>query len=146
MPPWPRPVFYRRPSPQAQNLATSLMHPVFPIVSLETCFKRNDLTSPTFFFVSSVSKLNPANYPPLDKPPPTDSPEVLQWIQQVQQTGVTIPNITATAAGGCPANPNEASDSSRCWWTCGGCTRSTDVTTCPAQYNWGMTYDDGPAP
>jgi len=38
-----------------------------------------------------------------------------------------------------------ASDPSRCWWTCGGCTRDTDVTTCPDKMTWGLTYDDGPA-
>jgi len=146
MPRRPRSILHRRPTPQAQNPATFPMHPVFPIVSLDTCFRRNNLTFPTSFFVSPVSKLNPANYPPLDKPPPTDSPEVLQWIQEVQQSGVTIPNISTTVTGGCPANPSEAADPSRCWWTCGGCTRPADVSNCPAQYSWGLTYDDGPAP
>ena len=89
--------------------------------------------------------MSPANYPPLDRPPPTDSPQVQAWIQEVAQSGVTIPDITATVAGGCPANAAAAADSSRCWWTCGGCTRETDVTTCPNQYQWGLTYDDGPA-
>jgi len=89
--------------------------------------------------------LSPANYPPLDRPPPTDSPQVQAWIQEVAQSGVTIPNISATVAGGCPGNAAAAADSSRCWWTCGGCTRETDVTTCPNQYQWGLTYDDGPA-
>jgi hypothetical protein len=92
-----------------------------------------------------VSQLSAANYPALDTPPPTDSPEVLAWIQEVSQSGVTIPNITATVTGGCPANPAAATDSTRCWWTCGGCTRSTDITTCPAKLQWGLTYDDGPS-
>ncbi|TFY63249.1 hypothetical protein EVJ58_g3356 [Rhodofomes roseus] len=34
---------------------------------------------------------------------------------------------------------------SRCWWTCGGCERDYDVTTCPTKNNWGLTYDDGPS-
>lgn len=93
-----------------------------------------------------VSTLSPSNYPKLDTPPPTDSSEVQQWIQQVQASGIEIPNIPPTVPGGCPANVNQASNSSVCWWTCGGCTRESDVTTCPQKYSWGLTYDDGPAP
>ena len=47
--------------------------------------------------------------------------------------------------GGCPANLQAADDPTRCWWTCGGCTRATDITDCPTTLNWGLTYDDGPA-
>jgi peptidoglycan/xylan/chitin deacetylase (PgdA/CDA1 family) len=93
-----------------------------------------------------LSTFSAGNYPALDKPPPTDSPQVQQWIQEVSQSGITIPNITATVAGGCPANPVAAADTSRCWWTCGGCTREADVTNCPQKLQWGLTYDDGPAP
>lgn len=92
-----------------------------------------------------VSKVLPANYPALDKPPPTDSPQVQQWIQDVKNSGIDIPNIAPTVAGGCPANAQAAADTSRCWWTCGGCTRDTDVTTCPDKLTWGLTHDDGPA-
>jgi peptidoglycan/xylan/chitin deacetylase (PgdA/CDA1 family) len=92
-----------------------------------------------------ISTLLPANYPPLDKPPPIDTPEVQQWITEVQNTGVLIPDFQPNANGGCPANPAAASDPSRCWWTCGGCVRSTDVTDCPTHLEWGLTYDDGPA-
>jgi peptidoglycan/xylan/chitin deacetylase (PgdA/CDA1 family) len=90
--------------------------------------------------------LLPSNYPALDTPPPTDSPEVLQWIQEVQASGVQIPDYPLTVAGGCPANPASAANSSICWWTCGGCTRETDITACPQKNTWGLTYDDGPAP
>jgi len=91
--------------------------------------------------------INPASYPALDKVPPTDSPEVLQWIQDVQNSGVTIPTFNATNAGGCPNNTAAlADDSERCWWTCGGCTRPNDVTTCPDKLTWGLTFDDGPSP
>ncbi|KII93728.1 carbohydrate esterase family 4 protein [Plicaturopsis crispa FD-325 SS-3] len=94
----------------------------------------------------AASSLVIANYPPLDKPPPTDSPEVQQWIQDVKNSGVNIPNINATVDGGCPANlAAVADDANRCWWTCGGCTRSTDITTCPDKMTWGLTYDDGPS-
>jgi len=94
----------------------------------------------------NAAQINPANYPALDKPPPTDSPQVKQWIQEVQNSGVKIPNISPTVAGGCPANLQAvADDANRCWWTCGGCTRDTDVTTCPDKLTWGLTYDDGPS-
>jgi peptidoglycan/xylan/chitin deacetylase (PgdA/CDA1 family) len=89
--------------------------------------------------------LFPSNYPSLDLPPPTNSPEVQQWIQEVQASGVEIPNIPVNVAGGCPANPAAAANASACWWTCGGCTRETDVTTCPVKDTWGLTYDDGPS-
>ncbi|TFK76795.1 hypothetical protein BDN72DRAFT_10241 [Pluteus cervinus] len=89
--------------------------------------------------------LKPTDYPALDKIPPTDSPQVQEWISEVAKSGVPIPNIPVNVAGGCPANPQAASDPSRCWWTCGGCTRSTDITECPQPMHWGLTYDDGPS-
>lgn len=33
-----------------------------------------------------------------------------------------------------------------CWWTCGGCTRATDITYCPSKNDWGASFDDGPSP
>ncbi|KAI0080007.1 glycoside hydrolase/deacetylase [Panus rudis PR-1116 ss-1] len=106
--------------------------------------------SPTFLPnappLPDLSTVLPANYPALDQHPPTDSPEVQQWIKDVQSSGVEIPNIEPTVAGGCPANPQAATDSSRCWWTCGGCIRDTDVVACPDKLTWGLTHDDGPAP
>jgi peptidoglycan/xylan/chitin deacetylase (PgdA/CDA1 family) len=93
----------------------------------------------------NAALLNPANYPALDIPPPTDTPEVLQWIQDVANSGVVIPDIAPNLPGGCPANLPAADNSSNCWWTCGGCTRPADITTCPKKDTWGLTYDDGPA-
>lgn len=75
-----------------------------------------------------------------------DSPEVLQWIQDVKNSGVPIPDIPVNAAGGCVANPQGVTNAQQnCWWTCGGCVRDTDVTDCPDKLTWGLTYDDGPA-
>ncbi|KAH9487079.1 Chitin deacetylase [Psilocybe cubensis] len=94
----------------------------------------------------TITGLLAANYPPPDRPAPTDSPEVQQWIKEVQDTGVVIPQFSPTnGIGGCANNTAAASDASRCWWTCGGCTRSTDITECPTAMDWGLTYDDGPA-
>lgn len=84
----------------------------------------------------------------MDKPAPTDSPEVQQWIQEVANSGVVIPDIQPTVAGGCPANLEAAADTNktRCWWTCSGCAADDDVSDCPDKMTWGLTYDDGPAP
>jgi hypothetical protein len=43
--------------------------------------------------------LVPANYPFLDVPPPIDSPEVQQWIQEVKDTGIEIPGFSPTNPG-----------------------------------------------
>ncbi|KAF9535464.1 hypothetical protein CPB83DRAFT_753571 [Crepidotus variabilis] len=91
-----------------------------------------------------ISTLAPSKYPPLDQPPPVDSPEVKEWIAEVARTGIVIPDISPTVDGGCPANAAAAADKNRCWWTCTGCTRSTDITSCPTAMDWGLTYDDGP--
>ncbi|KAJ7456602.1 hypothetical protein FB451DRAFT_1353908 [Mycena latifolia] len=96
----------------------------------------------------NAALLSPSSYPPLDVIVSPDSPEVQQWVLEVNNSGIAIPNIAPNAAGGCPANPVAAADAdqSRCWWTCGGCVQPTDVTTCPDQLTWGLTYDDGPSP
>ncbi|VDB93537.1 unnamed protein product [Peniophora sp. CBMAI 1063] len=93
-----------------------------------------------------ASTLVIANYPALDKTPDTSSTEVQQWIAEVAASGVQIPDIEPTVAGGCAANAAAAADKTRCWWTCGGCTNGTDVEVCPTKNTWGLTYDDGPAP
>ncbi|TFY53110.1 hypothetical protein EVJ58_g9632 [Rhodofomes roseus] len=91
----------------------------------------------------------PTNYPKLDVTPPTDSDEAKQWIQEVMNSGVYIPDIAPTNPGGCGNNTAvlaNTSSSGTCWWTCGGCTRSTDVSVCPTKNSWGVSYDDGPSP
>ncbi|KAF7306607.1 Chitin deacetylase [Mycena indigotica] len=85
----------------------------------------------------NAAALVPSNYPALDVIVPTNSPEVQQWIREVNSSGITIPNIAPTVAGGCPANAQAAADTSRCWWTCGGCVAPSDITTCPQQLSWG---------
>ncbi|CAE6340550.1 unnamed protein product [Rhizoctonia solani] len=92
-----------------------------------------------------------SSYPALDQIPALNSPEVQQWIKEVQNSGVAIPGYSPTQPGGCgdPANAAalaNASASGTCWWTCGGCSRDTDITTCPDQKTWGLSYDDGPSP
>jgi peptidoglycan/xylan/chitin deacetylase (PgdA/CDA1 family) len=90
--------------------------------------------------------VNIADYPALDLTPPTDTPEVQGWIQDVANSGIPIPDIAPSVAGGCPTNPERVSNTSICWWTCGLCTRPTDITTCPDKLTWGVSFDDGPSP
>lgn len=53
---------------------------------------------------SIVANLNFAvNYPRLDVVPPTDSPQVQQWIQEVANTGIVIPDFSPTSPGSCRA-------------------------------------------
>jgi peptidoglycan/xylan/chitin deacetylase (PgdA/CDA1 family) len=70
----------------------------------------------------------------------------MQWIAEVEASGIQIPDIPPNNPGGCPNNTNvDPSAKGTCWWTCGGCTAFIDVTKCPNKYTWGLTYDDGPA-
>ncbi|BEJ15126.1 hypothetical protein CspHIS471_0408930 [Cutaneotrichosporon sp. HIS471] len=83
------------------------------------------------------------NYPELDKIPATNSPQVQKWMSEINWA--LVPNLTVTD-GTCAGSPAAANDPSRCWWTCGGCTRKTDIAECPDQYTWGISFDDGPSP
>lgn len=84
-----------------------------------------------------------AEYPPLDAKPPTDSAQVQQWLSELDLSDV--PDFGQTT-GACYNSPEAAAQKERCWWTCGGCTRSTDITVCPDKLDWGLSYDDGPSP
>ncbi|KAG8777358.1 chitin deacetylase, partial [Serendipita sp. 397] len=79
-------------------------------------------------------------YPPLDKVPPTNSPQVKEWLKEIE--GVTIPNLKPTKDGSCESDPEfalEAGADGRCWWTCGGCVRETDIDGCQNRERWGLT-------
>ncbi|KAH7101373.1 glycoside hydrolase/deacetylase [Auriculariales sp. MPI-PUGE-AT-0066] len=100
--------------------------------------------------IPSLSSWNPSKYPTSDKPPPTNSPEVVEWIDQVRNSGVVIPNIAPFAAGdgmcAIPANAGRVGNATECWWTCGHCERKTDIVNCKQRMTWGSSFDDGPAP
>jgi len=59
-----------------------------------------------------------------------------------------VPNIPVTVdSASCGSNAdNYANREANGWWTCGGYTRDTDITTCPDKNTWGLSYDDGPSP
>ncbi|KAI9636971.1 uncharacterized protein MKK02DRAFT_37340 [Dioszegia hungarica] len=90
----------------------------------------------------AVTAISPANYPSLDVLPPTDSAQVKEWLSKIDFS--KVPNYSQTD-GTCGGTPGAITDG-RCWWTCGGCTRSTDITACPDKNTWGLSYDDGPSP
>ncbi|QRV88745.1 chitin deacetylase [Ceratobasidium sp. AG-Ba] len=103
-----------------------------------------------------TAAVNVASFPAFMTAPDVNSPEVKQWIAEVAASGVQIPdiprNVAAPAGSGqslCQVNPEAAAKASAagtCWWSCGSCTRDTDISTCPDKMTWGLTFDDGPSP
>jgi hypothetical protein len=88
-------------------------------------------------------------YPPLDKLAPTDSDVVKAWLAKIDMTKVPAikpnglnlcANTTVNADAIAKAGPD-----GNCWWSCAGCTRSTDITTCPSKGTFGASFDDGPS-
>lgn len=98
--------------------------------------------------VSTVTKFDPTKFPALDKTPPLDSPQAKAWLAQYDLSKVPKVGRTTDAAscGSNPTNLAAAGADGNCWWTCGGCTRDTDITECPDKNTWGLSYDDGPSP
>ncbi|KAL0947857.1 hypothetical protein HGRIS_010494 [Hohenbuehelia grisea] len=86
-----------------------------------------------------------ADWPPVNVVPPGNSPEVTEWMKELD--GHNIPDLSPTINGSCEDDPKAAADSaSRGWWTCGGITRATDIVNCPDKLTWGISFDDGPSP
>ncbi|OAV89892.1 hypothetical protein PTTG_00068 [Puccinia triticina 1-1 BBBD Race 1] len=95
------------------------------------------------------TNLNVALYPALDRLPPLDSPLVKEWMSKIDWS--KAPTSSPTGLGGClnSTNADAVSKSGKddnCWWTCGGCTRPTDIVSCPDKATWGASFDDGPSP
>lgn len=90
------------------------------------------------------SKIVVSEYPEMDRIPPTDSAQVKEWLQEINESGIAIRPLEPTLPGGCLANEAFAADASRCWWTCGGCTSEDDISECNEPNHWGLTFDDGP--
>ncbi|KAF5314082.1 hypothetical protein D9611_006763 [Ephemerocybe angulata] len=149
------------PPPQSTSYSFSLAStnptavPLSLITASQSSFPTLPLAStatvgaiPTFISgapaLPNPATISPANYPALDKPPPTDSALVQQWKEEVANSGVSIPDHAPTNPGGCLNNTAIASDPNRCWWTCTGCQDNKDITQCPDPLSWGLTYDDGP--
>ncbi|KAF9542711.1 glycoside hydrolase/deacetylase, partial [Agrocybe pediades] len=94
--------------------------------------------------VTAVS-LPTASYPAENVVPGTNSPQVQQWMKELD--GFNIPDLQPTVDGSCASDPQFAADSAnRGWWTCRGVTRDTDIVACPDKFTWGVSFDDGPSP
>ncbi|KAF8983397.1 chitin deacetylase [Entomortierella lignicola] len=79
-------------------------------------------------------------WPKINAIPPTNSPEVLAWLKEIDLTGA--PNI-ALHTGNPPSCPNPPI-ADECYWTCDGCA-ADDITQCARPNTWGLTFDDGPS-
>ncbi|KAG8950771.1 chitin deacetylase [Tulasnella sp. 424] len=86
----------------------------------------------------------PTSYPALDTVPDVNSAQVKKWLSEIDLS--KVPNLSKTVDGSCGSDAAAAADTTRCWWTCGGCTRETDVVSCPKKLDWGVSFDDGPSP
>ncbi|KAI0315024.1 hypothetical protein OF83DRAFT_1201766 [Amylostereum chailletii] len=93
---------------------------------------------PTVFVYSA------AEWPPSNTVPDTTSPEVKEWLKELD--GVEIPNWAPTVDGSCANDPVAVSEAEkRRWWTCGKYTGVSDILVCPDKLTWGLTFDDGPS-
>ncbi|KAF9365175.1 chitin deacetylase [Mortierella sp. NVP85] len=93
------------------------------------------------------SRMNTSIYPPKNRIPDVNSPQVQAWVAEIDWS--KVPNIPV--AEGLPdvphfpkCPPDDQLDRSACWWSCAGCVAPEDVVTCPDKNSWGLTYDDGP--
>ncbi|KAF2760503.1 glycoside hydrolase/deacetylase [Pseudovirgaria hyperparasitica] len=87
-----------------------------------------------------------SSWPPLDQVPDTNSPEVRQWVSQIDWS--KVPNISPSGSALCDRTSNQnnvANAQANCWWSCNLCTRPDDATACPNRGEWGLTFDDGPS-
>ena len=100
------------------------------------------------FAVNLAATAWPTNW---EQPPAIDSAQVKEWLKELE--GHTIPNIAlnkkVNGSNGviCADNPDgvkNAGADKNCWWTCGGCVRNDDISTCKNKMTYGHTYDDGP--
>lgn len=123
--------------------------PIQPAVPLPSTYSAGATPPVSGAVPLPTSALKVADYPPMDKVPPIDSPQVKEWIAAVAAKNPNIPLVRQTVDGSCASDPAAAANGTaagNCWWTCGGCTRDTDITVCPDKLAWGLTYDDGPSP
>ncbi|KAG0019010.1 chitin deacetylase [Podila clonocystis] len=96
-------------------------------------------TSSTLCLVDAT--LDPSNYPPPGQTPPVDSPEVRQWLSELDLSNAPSINTNSGDPPECPAAIPEGV----CYWTCEDCS-ADDVVECPDRNVWGITFDDGPTP
>jgi hypothetical protein len=98
-------------------------------------------------FKAPAPNLNMNAFPVLDQPPVPNPNFMTKYdFSRVPQIAQQAP-INNAGVPTCSGNTALDGASGRCSWTCGGnCVRPNDVVTCPGQGQWGLTFDDGPAP
>ncbi|KAG0025786.1 chitin deacetylase [Podila clonocystis] len=97
------------------------------------------LSSSTLRLVDAT--IDSSDYPPPGLTPPVDSPEVRQWLSELDLTNAPSINTNSGDPPECPATVPEGV----CYWTCEDCS-ADDVVECPDRNVWGLTFDDGPTP
>ncbi|KAF9430576.1 chitin deacetylase [Entomortierella beljakovae] len=97
----------------------------------------------TFAAVKAQTPIVITDYPTVNTVPPVNSPQMLEWLKEIDLTGA--PNIPKTTAPkGSPPLTCAAPDPNVCVWTCDACA-ADDVTSCALPNTWGLTFDDGPS-
>jgi peptidoglycan/xylan/chitin deacetylase (PgdA/CDA1 family) len=156
----PSPTLFERGPPYPSGTGYDVV-PLSSIVTLSPEYSSNPVPVPSSYPAGSKPPIT--NAPPIPSfnptatkwptdwnlPPPIDSAEVKEWLKELE--GVTIPNIAlnkqTNGSNGvtCADNPDAVKNAAtNCWWTCGGCVRPDDISTCKDKMTWGHTYDDGP--
>lgn len=94
----------------------------------------------------AATDLSIADFPALDATPPSNSTQARAWLAQYDLSSVPDIPVTTDSAS-CSGNAaNLAAAAENHWWTCGGYTTEDDITVCPDENTWGVSYDDGPSP
>ncbi|KAF9131439.1 chitin deacetylase [Mortierella sp. GBA39] len=93
-------------------------------------------------------RINVDQYPPKDRIPDVNHPQVKAWVKEIDWS--KVPNIPvaqgladAPRFPKCP--PKDQVNPDHCWWSCDACLKPEDVVSCPTEGHWGLTYDDGPS-
>ncbi|KAF9898550.1 chitin deacetylase [Lobosporangium transversale] len=97
----------------------------------------------TISAVKAQTTINIADFPTINEVPPIDSPQVQQWLKEIDLSG--SPDIAPLQAPrGSPPTCQVPAVPNSCVWTCEGCA-ADDVTSCAVANTWGLTFDDGPS-
>jgi peptidoglycan/xylan/chitin deacetylase (PgdA/CDA1 family) len=98
------------------------------------------------FDIPSSSNLDMSAFPPTDVLAPLLDLNLLPYDFSL------VPNIPLNSPPAsigpptCPAVTTSLGTTGSCLWSCGTCSRTTDIATCPSAFKWGLTFDDGPSP
>ncbi|CAG7849395.1 SubName: Full=Probable Chitin deacetylase {ECO:0000313/EMBL:CCA71793.1} [Serendipita indica DSM 11827] len=79
--------------PLSAIVATPVTHTAQPLASTPSAGQQPSAVGSNAPPLPAANSIVIANYPALDKTPPTDSPEVKQWIQDVANSGIPIPTL-----------------------------------------------------